>query len=169
MTKTKDLHARALPPFYEEVHQYAKRHGVTISDLIITSLRHEMYGRSDYSLAIQALDRMMSHVDDEMKVLESMNHPSNVTQTVAQEADIAQGVAQMTNNVAQDEVDYSKIEYLSQIQNLEMAIGFLKYRSQYETSEKEGFINKLASRCGLSFTEFTRAVLESGYDLKIEG
>ena len=167
MTKTKDLHARALPPFYEEVHRYARSRGVTISDLIITSLRHEMYGHDDYSLAIQALSKVLSHVEDERNVLESMSHPSNVTQTVAQTADIAQGVAQMTTTVAQESVDYSKIEHISQIQNLEMAVGFLKYRSRFVTSEKEGFVDNLAKQCGLSLTDLTRAVIESGYDLKI--
>ena len=162
--KTKNIHARVTPKFYDEVLIFVKQNGYkNISDLMITSLIHEMYGRTEVDVARYELSVVRDVIDSRISEL----CPSDVTQNVTQSVDVTQSVAQNTNvahDVAQNVVNLEQIKTIHDITNITIAIAIMKERTKYDKEQEEKFVTEVAKQCGYTLQEFNKIMRENDID-----
>lgn len=155
--KTKNIHTRVTPKFYDEVLIFVKENGYkNISELMITSLIHEMYGRTEVDVARYELSVVRDVIDSRISEL----GPSDVTQNVTQGVDVTQGVAQ---NV----VDLEQIESINDITNITIAIAIMKDRTECDKEQDEKFVTEVAKQCGYTLQEFNKIMRENDIEYVI--
>lgn len=175
MVLESDIHARSTARFKGEVMDHAKRRQQTISEYTLTSLRHEMYGRDEISIAIQELMLLREYIDERLEELvsiakcEGVDIPKVVSRDVLHSTDVSHEVSQtedVPQDVPQEEVDLKQIQELEDVFNVPTGIALLENRKRYTFTESPKFVEKIAAKSGCTMREFMHALDDAEVEIK---